>query len=224
MGDPHSPDLTAAARRWFGAKPQELSEPERKILKRTAARRTVASDINIVFDDRLTFGQRLADRVASIGGSWTFIIGFGVVLLLWVGLNAALAARAFDAYPFIFLNLLLSMLAAIQAPVIMMSQNRQAAKDRLDAAHDYEVNLKAEIEIMALHDKLDLLRTQDMEAMLRKQEEQILLLTRLVGAPNSLPAEPRENDPATADTAASPLPRRGRLRAVRPKAVGPPSQ
>lgn len=99
-----------------------------------------------------------------------------------------LAARAFDPYPFIFLNLLLSMLAAIQAPIIMMSQNRQALKDRLDAAHDYEVNLKAEIEIIALHDKLDQMRSQDMEKLIRRQEDQIALLTRLLDAASRPPA------------------------------------
>ena len=107
-------------------------------------------------------------------------MGFGAFLALWVGLNLLLLRSAFDPYPFIFLNLILSTLAAIQAPLIMMSQNRLAVKDRHDAAHDYEVNLKAEIEIMALHDKLDQLRTEGIETMLRKQEEQIALLTRLV--------------------------------------------
>lgn len=141
---------------------------------------TIARDTNEAFDDRLTFGQRLADRVAELGGSWGFIIAFGVVLGSWVALNIAIGRRAPDPYPFIFLNLLLSMLAAVQAPIIMMSQNRQAAKDRLVASHDYEVNLKAEIEIMALHDKLDQLRTREMEAMIRKQQEQIELLTRLL--------------------------------------------
>ena len=126
-------------------------------------------------DPELTFSQRPPDRVAAVGGSWALIIGFGVVLTSWIALNTALATRAFDPSPFIFLNLMLSMLAAIQSPVIMMSQNRQGIKDRLDAAHDYEVNLKAEIEIMALHDKLDQLRIQDMEAL-------IAMLTRLIKA------------------------------------------
>jgi uncharacterized membrane protein len=175
-------DLTTAARRWFNLAPEMLNEHQRRVLKRAKARQPIALDTNAGFSQTLTFGQRLADRVASIGGSWVFIIGFGVVLAFWVGLNGLLAAKAFDPYPFIFLNLLLSMLAAIQAPVIMMSQNRQASKDRLDAAHDYEVNLKAEIEIIALHDKLDQLRSQDMESLIRKQEEQLAMLTRLLEA------------------------------------------
>lgn len=181
-------DLATAARRWFNLAPEMLNEGQRRVLRRAKARQTIALDTNAGFTETLTFGQRLADRVASIGGSWGFIIGFGVVLAGWVGLNALLAARAFDPYPFIFLNLLLSMLAAIQAPVIMMSQNRQAMKDRLDAAHDYEVNLKAEIEIIALHDKLDQMRSQDMENLLQRQEEQIALLTRLLETRPSPPS------------------------------------
>ena len=180
MSDPQHIDLTQAARRWFSKAPEALSERERRVLRRAFTRQTVSSNTNLSFDDKLTFGQKLADQVASFGGSWTFIMGFGAFLALWVVLNLLLLRSAFDPYPFIFLNLILSMLAAIQAPVIMMSQNRQGVKDRYDAAHDYEVNLKAEIEIMALHDKLDQLRTQDIETMLRKQEEQIVLLTRLV--------------------------------------------
>ncbi len=125
-------------------------------------------------------GQRLADGVAAFGGSWAFIIGFGICLVLWIGTNLLLMTRAFDPYPFIFLNLVLSMLAAIQAPVIMMSQNRQAAKDREVSAHDYEVNLKAEIEIMALHEKLDRLREDEIRNLILKQQDQIEILTRLV--------------------------------------------
>jgi uncharacterized membrane protein len=136
-----------------------LSERDRRVIARIARRVHTARDVNQVFDNRLTVGQRLADRVASIGGSWSFITGFGLFLVLWALLNVAvLAERAFDPYPFVFLNLLLSMLAAVQAPVIMMSQNRQAAKDRLAAALDYEVNLKSETEIGALHDKIDRLQ------------------------------------------------------------------
>ena len=101
-------------------------------------------------------GERIADKIAKLGGSWTFILLFLGFLTVWVAMNVWLLGRdAFDPYPFIFLNLVLSMIAAIQAPVIMMSQNRQSQRDRLEAAHDYQVNLKAEIEIMALHEKLD---------------------------------------------------------------------
>lgn len=115
-------------------------------------------NVNEVFEERLTFGERLADRVAAIGGSWTFIMGFGAFLVAWAVLNTVvLAASAFDPFPFIFLNLMLSMLAALQAPIIMMSQNRQAAKDRLEARLDYETNLRSEAEIASLHEKIDLL-------------------------------------------------------------------
>ena len=115
-----------------------------------------ARDPNILFDDGLTFGERLADRVAAIGGSWSFIIGFSIFLVAWALLNTIVLVRhAFDPFPFIFLNLMLSMLAALQAPIIMMSQNRQASKDRLAAALDYEVNVKAELAIAELHAKVD---------------------------------------------------------------------
>ncbi len=117
-----------------------------------------ARDPNLLFDDGLTFGERLADRVATIGGSWSFIIGFSIFLVAWALLNTVVLVRhAFDPFPFIFLNLMLSMLAALQAPIIMMSQNRQAAKDRLDARLDYETNLRSEAQIASLHDKIDLL-------------------------------------------------------------------
>ena len=119
------------------------------------------SDPHALFDERLTFGQKLADRVATVGGSWGFIIGFGVFLGAWAILNTViLAAHAFDPFPFIFLNLMLSMLAALQAPVIMMSQNRQAAKDRFEARLDYETNQRAEAQIEALHDKIDTLHEE----------------------------------------------------------------
>ncbi len=115
----------------------------------------VTRNLNEEEEERLTFGERIADKVAAFGGSWTFIIVFGFVLLLWMGVNIYMATHAFDPYPFILLNLVLSTLAALQAPVIMMSQNRQAAKDRLKADLDYEVNLKAELEVAQLHNKVD---------------------------------------------------------------------
>jgi uncharacterized membrane protein len=119
-------------------------------------RTQVSRNPNVEEQELLTFGQRVADKVASFGGSWTFIISFGVVLTVWVVLNSsALLARHFDPFPYILLNLVLSMLAAIQAPVIMMSQNRQAAKDRLKSDLDFEVNLKAEMEVAHLHRKID---------------------------------------------------------------------
>ena len=132
----------------------QAGDHERAVIARLLRREMSVPDSNKVFDTGLTFGQRLADRVASFGGSWTFILLFFSVMTVWIVLNVA-AGQAFDPYPFILLNLVLSMLAALQAPVIMMSQNRQAAKDRLDAQHDYEINLKAEMEIMTLHTKMD---------------------------------------------------------------------
>ncbi len=122
----------------------------------------------------------MADKVAEFGGSWTFIILFGVFLVAWALLNIALALRAFDPYPFIFLNLILSMLAAIQAPIIMMSQNRQAKVDRENAEHDYAVNLKAELEILDLHEKLDEMRNQKITRLLAYQTEQMEILTKLL--------------------------------------------
>ena len=119
-------------------------------------RTQVSRNPNVEEEDRLTFGQRIADKVASFGGSWTFIIIFGVVLTIWVVLNStALLRNHFDPYPYILLNLFLSMIASIQAPVIMMSQNRQSSKDRLKSDLDYEVNLKAEMEVAHLHRKVD---------------------------------------------------------------------
>jgi uncharacterized membrane protein len=121
-------------------------------------RATPTPDVNRLFDERQTFGERLADKVAAIGGSWGFIVAFGLFLGAWAVLNTVVLVRhAFDPFPFIFLNLMLSMLAALQAPIIMMSQNRQAAKDRLEARLDYETNLRSEAEIAALHEKIDLL-------------------------------------------------------------------
>jgi uncharacterized membrane protein len=129
----------------------------------------VRKDPNEIFAERSTFGDRLADRVAAIGGSWSFIIGFTVFLVAWAILNTAvLAANAFDPFPYIFLNLMLSMVAALQAPVIMMSQNRQAAKDRLAARLDYETNLRSEAEIANLHAKVDAL-TGDLAMLIRLQ-------------------------------------------------------
>jgi uncharacterized membrane protein len=122
----------------------------------------------------------MADHLASFGGSWTFIIIFGSILLMWIGLNSLLLLKKpFDPYPFILLNLVLSCLAAIQAPVIMMSQNRQEAKDRLRSQYDYQVNLKAELEIRHLHDKIDHLLSNQWERLVEIQQIQIDLLSEL---------------------------------------------
>ena len=159
-----------------------LSEREQQIVKHYSDRRPISHDTNEEFETTLTFGQRLADNVAKFGGSWTFIILFGAVLIAWVLLNVFLAAshNAFDPYPYILLNLFLSMLASVQAPIILMSQNRQSIKDRLDAAHDYQVNLKAELEILSLHEKVDELRENKWAELIKMQQNQIDLLTELL--------------------------------------------
>lgn len=179
MQNPPHPDFATAARRWFGAS-HTLGDSEHRALSHALARRPVSRDTNEAFSGRLSLGDRLADRVAAFGGSWSFILGCTAALACWVVVNGWALVHPFDPYPFIFLNLLLSMVAALQAPIIMMSQNRQAAKDRLDATHDYEVNLKAEIEIMALHEKFDRMRSEQITALLAQQERQIELLTRLL--------------------------------------------
>jgi uncharacterized membrane protein len=130
-----------------------------------------ARNPNEVIEEKETFGERVADHVASFGGSWTFIGSFAIVLIAYASLNVGLAARAWDPYPFILLNLFLSMLAAIQAPVIMMSQNRQDQRDRLRSELDYDVNRRAESEIQNLSRKLNLVndRIGDIEDLLRDQ-------------------------------------------------------
>jgi uncharacterized membrane protein len=160
----------------------DLAKREQRILDRMAKRLAITEDVNERFHSELTFPQRLADNVAAFGGSWSFIILFGVVLAAWVLLNVWVlsSSEVFDPYPFVFLNLILSMLAAIQAPVIMMSQNRQTSKDRLVAANDYEVNLKAELEIMHLHEKVDDLRIRQFDLLMQQQSEQINHLKTLL--------------------------------------------
>ena len=153
----------------------QLEDRERKIISNLLHRRTISKDVNQAFVEQLSFGQRTADRVAAFGGSWTFIFCFLAVMATWIGVNL-MGIRRFDPYPFILLNLILSCLAALQAPVIMMSQNRQAANDRLAAQHDYEINLKAEMEIMALHEKIDELREIRWATLISLQQEQIGLL------------------------------------------------
>jgi len=160
----------------------ELNDVQKSVIDliATEAPSAVAPELR---KDARSFGERLADQVAAVGGSWGFIIAFGLFLGLWMGWNL-LTGRAltFDPYPFIFLNLMLSMLAAIQAPVIMMSQNRAADRDRRAAEHDYLVNLRAELEIMHLHDKVDELRQKQMLEMLKRQNEAIRLLRAQVAA------------------------------------------
>src|SRR5947208_8939885 len=140
----------------------ELSTLDQEVIESLQQHEIVSSDISKQFERKLTFGEKLSDHIASFGGSWRFIILFGAVLFGWIILNAIfLLNRGFDPYPFILLNLILSCLAAIQAPIIMMSQNRAEARDRLRAENDHKVNLKAELEMRQLHEKIDhLLRKQ----------------------------------------------------------------
>jgi uncharacterized membrane protein len=171
------------AEQLFHSKYGDLSTQEKRVARHLATRTHIARNTSQEFADQLTFGQRIADRVAAFGGSWTFICLFGAVLLLWIALNTFLLLRfnsTFDPYPYILLNLVLSMLAAIQAPVILMSQNRQAYRDRIDAEHDYEVNLKAELEIMALHQKVDGLREKQWSDLIAMQQDQLRLLGQLI--------------------------------------------
>jgi uncharacterized membrane protein len=158
---------------------RRLSEFERRAFSAVLGKPPKTKDPNQVFDAQLTFGERVADRIASFGGSWTFIGIFFTGLIAWMIINQEVL-RPFDPYPFILLNLVLSCVAAMQAPVIMMSQNRQATKDRIDARSDYEVNLRAEMEILSLHAKLDALRELQWDQLLRRQEEQTEVLRRLV--------------------------------------------
>lgn len=162
---------------------EELDERTQKIARHIAGRKHITRDITKQFDDKITPGQRAADTVARFGGSWTFIGIFAAIMVLWVLLNSYILTRyssSFDPYPYILLNLFLSMLASIQAPIILMSQNRHAEKDRLDAENDYEVNLKAELDIMLLHEKMDLLREVQWKELLSIQSEQIALIQGLI--------------------------------------------
>ena len=169
--------------RHLGMPYESLDETTRKVARHVAARKHISRNTAIDLDTGASTGQRAADAVAAFGGSWIFIGLFAAVLVSWVALNSLVLAgygQSFDPYPYILLNLFLSMLAAIQAPIILMSQNRQAQKDRLAAAHDYEVNLKAELEIMLLHEKLDLLREGQWSELLAIQKQQLALLAGLI--------------------------------------------
>lgn len=159
----------------------ELDERTQKVARHVAGRKHIARDPSLE-TSAATPGQRAADAVTRFGGSWTFIGIFSAVMIGWVILNSVILIRfdsGFDPYPYILLNLFLSMLASIQAPIILMSQNRHAQKDRNDAERDYEVNLKAELEIMLLHEKIDLLREGQWGELLSIQKQQMELLSAL---------------------------------------------
>ena len=165
---------------YLEAEYQKLSELEHAVVSKVTRRGRVSKLVHRDITTQMTFGERVADKVAQFGGSWGFIGLFGGILVVWMLVNAwVLARHPFDPYPFILLNLVLSTLAALQAPVIMMSQNRQAHKDRKHAQQDYEVNLMAEIEIRDLHDKLDSLRFKQWHELWHIQKRQIELLEHL---------------------------------------------
>ena len=158
----------------------ELSSLEHTVLNSLNEQELLSTNLESEFDQKWTLGERLADKIASFGGSWWFLIVFGIFLVLWILTNSLVFwLQPTDPYPFIFLNLILSCLAAIQAPVIMMSQNRQEAKDRLRSQHDYQINLKAELEIRNLHEKMDHLLSHQWEKMVQIQQIQLEMLSEL---------------------------------------------
>ncbi|HAF02896.1 MAG TPA: hypothetical protein DCG89_03735, partial [Spartobacteria bacterium] len=158
----------------------ELSALDHEVIESLQQHEILSSDISKQFETKLTFGERLSDRIASFGGSWKFLITFFSILVVWIIINGVLLMiHAFDPYPFILLNLILSCLAAVQAPVIMMSQNRVEARDRLRAENDYKVNLKAELEIRHLHEKIDHLLRGQYNRLFEIQQIQIELLEEI---------------------------------------------
>ena len=171
----HRPaDPKKLARDLLGRDYDDLEADEQRVLKHVAAGSFSGRDADELAQAHATWGDRLADRVAAVGGSWGFIVGFGVVLVVWAGLNSgvlqALGMKPFDAYPFIFLNLMLSMLAAVRAPIILMSQNRQARKDRITAGPDYEVSLRTQLEILRLARRIETL-AEDVRALGRSEKD-----------------------------------------------------
>jgi len=158
----------------------ELTELDRQVAESIASHDTLAENTDEEFDDRRTLGERLSDHLASFGGSWTFIIIFALFLWVWIAFNLLVPeAQQFDIYPFILLNLILSTLAAIQAPIIMMSQKRQEAKDRLRSENDYRVNLKAELEIRHLHEKMDYLTSRQWQRLAEIQQMQLEVIQEM---------------------------------------------
>lgn len=176
-------DKHDSTEKFIGASYELMDARTRKVARHISERKHISKNLSKEFEDTATMGQRAADVVANFGGSWTFILIFAVTLICWVILNSYILVnyhKAFDPYPYILLNLFLSMLASIQAPIILMSQNRHAEKDRLNAEHDYEVNLKAELEIMLLHEKIDTLREHQWNALMAIQADQLKLLEKVL--------------------------------------------
>src|ERR1041384_6912531 len=159
----------------------EFTERDQQVAQSIAKQDTIAENIEDDFLEQRTLGQRLSDGLANFGGSWTFLISFGAFLFVWMAISVVMGeAKSFDPYPFILLNLVLSCLAAIQAPIIMMSQKRQEAKDRLRSENDYRVNLKAELEIRHLHEKIDHILTRQWERLAEIQQIQLELMQNTV--------------------------------------------
>lgn len=168
------------AKRFLAKELEKLSEQERQVVERFINRGRIARNVAHEFEEGLTFGQRLADRFARTVGSWRFITIQSALLAVWIALNITAYVYHWDPYPFILLNLAMSFQAAYAAPILMMSQNRQAEKDHLQAKNDYEVNLKAELEIMQLHEKFNDLRDSAWVELVRMQQQQIEMLERLL--------------------------------------------
>ena len=176
----HWVDRRSTARTLMATELEKLPPEEREIVERFINRKHMTRNVLREFDQSLGFGERLSDRIAEIGGSWTFILSFLVFLGIWMFFNSyVLKATAFDPYPYILLNLALSCLAALQAPVIMMSQNRQADADRAQAKNDYEVNVRAELEILQVHEKINTMRDTDLGELLETMRRQEAALTAL---------------------------------------------
>ena len=171
---------TDTARKFLAKELEKLSEEERDIVQRFISRGRVARNVAEEFDEHLTLGQRISDGVAEMMGSWRFIIIQSTLLAGWVVLNISAYINHWDPYPFILLNLALSFQAAYAAPIIMMSQNRQSEKDRMQSKNDYEVDMKAEMEIMQLHEKFNELRDSYWADLVRMQQQQIEMLERLL--------------------------------------------
>ncbi len=176
-----STDRRETAKSYMQQDLDALAPNERAIVDRFVHKRRISRPVVQELEEQSTRGQRIADAVAATMGSWRFIIGQSLVLAVWIAANLTGWVRAWDPYPFILLNLMVSFQAAYAAPVIMMSQNRQAAKDRAQSTHDYEINTKAELEIIQLHVKIDELRELQWKSLVEMQQQQIRLLEIILG-------------------------------------------
>jgi uncharacterized membrane protein len=176
----------------------ELSSMDREVIKSLREHELLSSDLAKEYEDQLTFGQRVADRVAEFGGRWSFIAIFVAIIVVWIVINATalLLREPYDEYPFILLNLVLSCIAALQAPIIIMSQNRQAERDRMRAQEDYKLNLKAELEIRHLSDKIDHILTKQWERMMDIQQIQMELMEEIAQKPpKETESKPKDGSP-----------------------------